>query len=268
MAGLDDPPLPTVELTDFLLPGQGLSALLIHGLTGTPYEMRYLGERLAATGIRVHGVKLAGHAGQPEELGATTHENWYESVIAGFEQLRAYGDPIVVAGLSMGALLAARLAIEQPDAIEALVMLSPAFFIPRPAHLLVRLLRPLGREDRLYFRGSDGSDIHDDSARRIHPGSRLIPLRAALNLLELSAYVRPKLRDLTQPALLIHSRLDHVCPFDRNTRFVMKHHDRTRLVALDESFHVITVDSDKDRVAQETIEFVRDYRVAPSARYA
>jgi len=268
MASLDDPPLPTAELTDFLFPGQGLSALLIHGLTGTPYEMRYLGEQLAAAGMRVYGVRLAGHAGRPEELGATTHENWYESVIAGFERLRTYGDPIVVAGLSMGALLGARLALEQPDGVAALVMLSPAFFIPRPAQLLLRLLRPLGRDDRLYFRGSDGSDIHDASARRIHPGSRLIPLRAALNLLELSAYVRPKLRDLTQPALLIHSRKDHVCPFDRNTRFVMKHHSDTRLVALDDSFHVITVDSDKDRVALETVAFVRDYRAALSAKCA
>ena len=46
-----------------------LSALLVHGLTGTPYEMRYLGERLAAQGIRVRGVRLAGHATAPEDLG-------------------------------------------------------------------------------------------------------------------------------------------------------------------------------------------------------
>ena len=47
-----DPPLPAVDLGDFLIPGRGLSALLIHGLTGTPYEMRYLGDHLAAAGIR------------------------------------------------------------------------------------------------------------------------------------------------------------------------------------------------------------------------
>jgi carboxylesterase len=268
MASPDDPPLPAAALTDFSLPGQGLSALLIHGLTGTPYEMRFLGAQLAAGGIRVHGVKLAGHAGGPEELGATTHQNWYESVIAGFERLRTYGDPIVVAGLSMGALLGTRLAVEQPDEVAALVLLSPAFYIRRPAQFLLRLLSPLDRDDRLYFRAVDGSDIHDASARRVHPGSRLIPLRAALNLLELSAYVRPKVHDLTQPLLLIHGRRDHVCPFDRNTRFVIKHHSRTRLVALDLSYHVITVDSEKDRVAHETLEFVRQYRAAPSAKCA
>ena len=41
-------------------------------------------EQLAASGARVHGVKLAGHAGAPEELGAVTQANWYESVVDGF----------------------------------------------------------------------------------------------------------------------------------------------------------------------------------------
>jgi carboxylesterase len=266
----DDPDPRDVDLSEFLLPGQGVSALLIHGLTGTPYEMHYLGERLSAAGVRAHGVRLAGHAGAPEELGGASHANWYESVIEGFERLRGFGDPIVVIGLSMGALLAARLASEQPDATAALVMLSPAFFLPRWRRLALGLLRPLDRDDRLYFRSSGDSDIHDAAARRIHPGSRLIPLRAALNLLELSDYVRPKLREIGQPALVIHARRDHTCPFDKNTRFVMKHlrSPRRHLVVLDESFHVITVDSEKDRVAQEIVEFISEFRatqLAPAA---
>ncbi len=67
-----------VDTHEFFLPGAGVSALLIHGLTGTPYEMRYLGERLAARGVRVRGVMLAGDAGTPEELGAAGYDNWYD----------------------------------------------------------------------------------------------------------------------------------------------------------------------------------------------
>jgi carboxylesterase len=261
---------PAADTTDFFFSGQGLSALLIHGLTGTPYEMRYIGERIAAAGMRVLGVRLAGHARTPEALGATTHANWYESVVAGFERLRSYDNPVVAVGLSMGALLAVRLAIEQPAGIAALVMLSPAFFLPRRMQLLLHLLRPLGREDLLYIHGSRGPDIHDAAARRAHPGARLMPLRAALNMLELSAYVRPKMRGLRQPTLLIHGRRDHVCPFDRNTRFLMKHlgSSNKRLVALDQSFHVITVDSERERVADEIITFIGGFRAAPRAECA
>ncbi|MGC2762462.1 MAG: alpha/beta fold hydrolase, partial [Candidatus Binatus sp.] len=101
----------SVDTHEFFLPGAaatgaGVSALLIHGLTGTPYEMRYLGERLAARGVRVRGVKLAGHAGTPEELGAAGYDNWYESVVNGLEELRQFGEPNVAVGQSAGAVLA------------------------------------------------------------------------------------------------------------------------------------------------------------------
>src|SRR5271154_7301641 len=130
----DEPPsrpAPGVDTNEFFLPGAGVSALLIHGLTGTPFEMRYLGEQLAARGVRVRGVKLAGHAGTPEELGAAGYDNWYESVVNGLEELRQYGEPIVVVGLSMGAVLAARLAADQGESVGGLAMLAPALFLPK-----------------------------------------------------------------------------------------------------------------------------------------
>src|SRR5215472_11782229 len=95
----DDSDPPPVNTNEFFLPGSGLSALLIHGLTGTPYEMRLLGERLMAAGVRVEGIRLAGHGGSSEELGEVTHANWYESVVDGFERLRSYDEPNVVIGL-------------------------------------------------------------------------------------------------------------------------------------------------------------------------
>src|SRR5260370_39578540 len=108
----DEPPSPRqnagVDINEFFFPGEGVSALLVHGLTGTPYEMRYLGERLAARGVRVRGVKLAGHAGLPEELGAVGYGNWYERGGNGLEDLRPYSEPVVSVGLAVGAGLAAR----------------------------------------------------------------------------------------------------------------------------------------------------------------
>src|SRR5271157_3557927 len=117
-----------VDTHEFFLPGAGVSALLIHGLTGTPYEMRYLGERLAARGVRVRGVRLAGHAGTPEELGSAGYDNWYESVVSGLEELRQFGEPNVVVGLSAGAVLAARLAADQGESVAGLSMLEQGFF--------------------------------------------------------------------------------------------------------------------------------------------
>ena len=233
--------------------------------------MRYLGERLAAAGVRVKGVRLAGHAGAPEDLGATTHDNWYETVVLGFEELHRYGDPTVVIGLSCGALLAARLAQDQRGAVSALAMLSPAFFLPFGQTMALRALGILGPLTRLvYLHNESGSDIHDQSARLIHPGSKLTPISAPIELLKLSSIVRRKLDRVTQPALIVHSQLDHTCPCGKNVDYLMEHlgSAQKRAVILEESFHVIAVDSEKDRVASEVIEFVSQFRAAPQRRSA
>jgi carboxylesterase len=250
-----------IDTREFFLPGSGASALLVHGLTGTPYEMRYLGERLSEAGVRVFAVRLAGHCGTPEELGATNHNSWYESVVDGLQRLRAYGDPVVVVGLSMGGVLSARLAVDQGEALSGVVMLAPAFFLPfwqRAALAAIKRFGPLAAN--IYLRSAAGSDIHDAAARQVHPSTHLMPLSAALSLCELSAMVRPRLSRLTQPALLIHSRRDHTCPFDKNVNYVMDNvgSARKRLVTLDESYHVITVDTEKERVASEVLGFIRE----------
>jgi len=262
-ASEDDPSTTQLDTGEFFLPGSGVSVLLIHGLSGTPYEMRYLGDCLAAAGVRVHGVRLAGHAGAPEDLGATTHLNWYESVVDGFERLRGYGDPNVVIGLSAGAVLAARLALDQREAVAGVVMLAPAFYLPLWKRTALRMMRGgRGFADRIYFHSPGGSDIHDAAARRIHPGTRLLPLSAVLSLIELSDHVRARLPDLSQPTLAIHGRHDHTCPFPKNIDFLMSRlgSANKRAIVLEESFHVITVDSEKERVAQEAADFVGQFR--------
>ncbi len=269
----DEPPSlhsADVDTNEFSLPGAGVSALLIHGLTGTPYEMRYLGERLAARGVRVRGVKLAGHAGTPEELGSADYDNWYESVVNGLEELRQYGEPNVVIGLSAGAVLAARLAADQGESIAGLVLLAPAFFLPASTTLALRGLRGvLGSiAGRIFLLNTGGSDIHDAAARSIHPNCRLLPLAAPMKLLDLSAVVRPMLPRMTQPALVMHARRDHTCPMRKNLDYVMRYlgSPEKRAIELEESYHVITVDSEKERVADEVGEFVERFRVAPQKR--
>jgi carboxylesterase len=262
---------PIVDKSEFFFPGEGVSALLIHGLTGTPYEMRWLGEQLAAAGIRVRGVRLKGHAGEPEELGESTYDNWYESVVQGFEDLRQYGDPSVVVGLSAGAVLGARLAIDQGDAVAGIAMLAPAFFLPRSVTIAVRAVQKLGSfANQLYLRNDRGSDIHDAAARRIHPTMRLFPLSAPINLLELSRIVRRRLDRITQPTLAIYSRQDHTCPIGRNQPFLARRlgSAERRDVVLEESYHVITVDLEKRRVAEEVAAFVEQFRMPGRRRAA
>jgi carboxylesterase len=123
------------------------------------------------------------------------------------------------------------------------------------------MVRPLNVADRIYIHRRN-SDIHDAAARQVHPGSHLMPLGAAFELLELSSQVGSRLDEVVQPTLVVQSRRDHTCPFAKNVKFLMGSlgcQDK-RLIALDESFHVITVDSERERVSQETLEFILPFR--------
>ena len=90
----------------FLFPGSRTGCLLIHGFTGTPKEMRWMGEYLAKEGYSVLGVRLAGHATRPEDMIRSRWTDWVTSVEGGYHILRGLADHIYLIGLSLGGSLA------------------------------------------------------------------------------------------------------------------------------------------------------------------
>ena len=86
--------------------GGPVGFLLIHGLGGTPVEMRFVARGLARAGHTVHCPQLAGHCGSFEDLRATGWKDWYHSVQTAYRELRNTCKKVIVGGLSMGAILA------------------------------------------------------------------------------------------------------------------------------------------------------------------
>ncbi|MCC6764944.1 MAG: alpha/beta fold hydrolase, partial [Deltaproteobacteria bacterium] len=115
--------------------------LLLHGLTGTSAEMGPLAEALAGR-YPLWLARIAGHETSVAELAASSWGDWYASAIAGAEALLRVVPRIVVVGLSMGAMLTVRLAVEHPEAVAGVALLSPAIELGRP--WLRRLRLPFG----------------------------------------------------------------------------------------------------------------------------
>lgn len=250
----------------FVLPGGDIGCLLIHGFTGTPYEMRFVGEHLHAAGYTVSGVRLAGHTTRVEDLAQFARSDWYASVNEGFDALMSQCRQCVVVGLSLGSLLALRLAIDRPDAVGGLVLLSSALVLANPWPARVgRFLHPvlpwLPRRWQYVHKGA--SDIADAAARAIHPGYRAMPLRGILELVALQREVRRALPLVRQPALIIHSAQDHTAPLINLTVLERALPSVRRTVVLERSFHVLTVDAEKELVAREIVQFVADTVGAP-----
>ncbi|HEY4956214.1 MAG TPA: alpha/beta fold hydrolase, partial [Caldimonas sp.] len=111
----------------YLWPGGRAGVLLVHGLTGTPTEMRFVARGLHDAGFTVNAVQLAGHCGSADDLLATGWRDWYRSVEAAALELRAQVDHLFVAGLSMGALLALKLAVERPGDVAGVGLYGTTF---------------------------------------------------------------------------------------------------------------------------------------------
>lgn len=109
----------------FLLhpPAAKVATLMVHGFTGTPWEMRPLAEEFAANGIATLAVRLPGHGTSPQDLARCRWEDWYQAVREGYLLLDSKFEAIYGIGMSTGCLLLLLLARAHP--LRGLVLFSP-----------------------------------------------------------------------------------------------------------------------------------------------
>ena len=124
----------------FFYPGSDVGCLLIHGFTASPQEVSGLGRWLAAAGLTVNGVLLAGHGTTPSDLNETTWRDWYASVETGYWRLAAHCRSVFVLGLSLGGALSLHLAAHRP--VAGVVAMAAPLEVGEP---LLPLASTIGR---------------------------------------------------------------------------------------------------------------------------
>jgi len=262
-----------IQQTDFFFPGGRSGVLLIHGLTGTPMEMRLLGKGLNRAGFTVHGMQLAGHCGSTEDLLATGWRDWYASVEQAADNLLGKVDHLFVGGLSMGALLALKLAAERPRQVSGVGVYGATFrydgwSIPWLARLsfMLPLLKKFGigrhrsfmeqppygiRDERLRAQISSAM-LSGDSVAAGLPGN---PWYSLAELHELATSVRRELPRVVAPCLVAHASEDDVASI-RNAQLVMREVSApSELLLLKDSYHMITVDKERRTLIEHSATF-------------
>jgi carboxylesterase len=237
--------------------------LCLHGITGTPYEVRPIAEALARAGCSVESPMLAGHGQTLRALAATQWPDWLRSAEAALDTLsaRAAGGRVAVVGFSMGGLLALRLARLFPERIGALVVIAAPL---RLRSFQVRGVRALSRLP-LNFRNLpfaavpklNGSDVSDPIARHENPGLRAFPIAAVNSLLDLMDTVRADLPFIKTPTLVVHGRNDHTVPMDDSLELTGSlASDVIERLWLDRSFHIVTMDVERALVVETVTKFL------------
>ena len=151
-------------------PGGRIGFLLVHGLAGTPAEMKILGKRLNRYGFTVLCPQLAGHCASEEELITTCWSDWSRSVEDAFDALSRHMDAVFVGGLSAGAVLSLRHAQRYPGRARGLALYSTTlrydgWTIPKLSFLLPLILKTPYFGKRYRFEEAFPYGIMDDKLR-------------------------------------------------------------------------------------------------------
>jgi carboxylesterase len=246
------------DATPFSYEGDGRGVLLIHGFTGTPFEMRHLGRRLHERGMTVRCPLLPGHGGSAAALARTTYHDWYGAVERAYFELRERCERVAVAGLSMGGLLALHLCRHwQPELVALAALATPLWLHPMPARA-VRLAKrlPVLPAALPGIPKLAGADCRDAQMRRANPSIGSLPLAGVLQLVELMDVVRRELPRIETPALIMHGRHDHTAPYACSEPLARELGSTTvKHRPLERSYHVITIDVERDAVAAAVAEF-------------
>ncbi len=238
----------------FFLPGDRRGVLLVHGFTGTPFEMRLAGDALARRGYTIASPLLAGHGTGLAELSVTRWPDWLASAEHAFDELRQRCDQVAVCGLSLGGLLSLELARRHPQQIVAIASLSAPLWLARWQTVGLRLLAHLPLLKALPKFG--GSDIVDVEMRQRNPTGRGFPLGAVSSLLDCMDHVRTHLHEIDRPAFVAHGRRDHTAPFACMAKLTSELRGPVDSLVLERSAHVITLDVERAELFRRLGEFL------------
>lgn len=261
--------------------GTRSGVLLIHGLCGSPAEMRFLANCLSRDGHKVVCPELAGHGADSSKLKETNWRDWLESARTALLKLTAECDQITIGGLSTGALLALMLAADHPGRVDRLALYSPTIWLNgRKVPWSLRIARELLSLDciarHITFPAPQNYGVKDARIREFllsradgsGPAQHSTPAIAALERRRLAAKVLQRLGTITQPVLIMHPRED--CLADLNNAFHLQRHlaGPVELQVLEDSYHLVTIDRQRQLVADVTSRFLARGTAAPAKQPA
>ena len=246
------------------------AVLLLHGLSSSPLELRFLARLLADEGFVTHTPELPGYSAG---AGHQPMEQWISAAVAEFDKLAARHRHVSVCGLSMGATLAAALAHERPAA-RALLLLSITlsyeggampcyrflldyvYYTPMRSRYRYREHEPYGLRNEA-LRSKIARAMQKNDISEVGPASISMP--ALHEAGRLAGWVRKKLKGVRTDCLILHA-IDDETSSPHNARFVGTHIGASflRTIWLDDSYHMITSDNEREVVARECALFLRE----------
>jgi len=218
-----------------------------------------MGEYLNQQGYTCLGIRLAGHATQPEDMIRSRWTDWTASVEDGYNILCGLTDDIFLAGLSMGGILSLLMSTRLAPRVKGVIAMSTPARMPSEYPIwFMKLISPVIRY-RPKTREAPGSGWFDKAAYQDNITYEKNPVRSAAELKRLILEMRAALPKVNVPVLLMHSR-DETYILPDNIEYIYDHlvntSDKTKLY-ITGSGHNLTRDARREQVFQTAAAFLQ-----------
>jgi carboxylesterase len=225
--------------------------LMLHGFTASPYEFKDFSKDFVSDGFSLSIPLLSGHGKKVEDLKNCLWYQWFEDAKNALFELRKNCEKVFVVGQSMGGTLALHLAAHYQ--VEGIVLLAPGLFLKQKGSSFLPFLSTF----KNYLNKKEGPDIKNNFSRAKAVAFDKTPLKGIIELKQLFSHVEKDLPEVYAPTLLFHSLEDHVIDY-RSSEFIYKHisSKNKRILTLKNSYHVLTLDNEKNIIKKETKKFI------------
>ncbi len=249
---------------------RGHAVLLLHGLRSTPQEMGYMAKALAKQGFAIFAPYLEGYGlGSP----CSTADEWREQVHVYYRKLCEDYRSVSVAGLCIGATLALALAAEEPDLLAVSLLsvtldydgwtipwyhwlLNLAYITPLRDLYSLRERPPYGLKN-VALRNRVARSMQLEGGSEI--GAASLSMHHIFHARELARFVGNHLPSIKADCLLIHAIDDDISTTANADRvYTNIGSQRKRKIFLDDCYHIITMDNERELVSRETQWFFEE----------
>lgn len=222
------------------------ACLLVHGFTGSPYEIQPLAEALRRHDYVVELPVLAGH-GIDEDLQDVYWTDWIDSAETVLQKMVGEYEEINIIGFSMGSLIATYLSTVYP--VAKLVLISPAIYYIQYRQLFENMSKAI--RDKFM-------ESLDDDVKEYIRHTTNTPMKSIIGFHSLSKELTPYLAKVTVPTLILQGRQDLVVdPESAKRAYDMIETQEKQLLFLDKSPHIMCYGEESEDVNQFVVDFLQ-----------
>lgn len=243
------------------------AVLLLHGLTGSPTELTLLARSLFKAGFDVHCPVLPGHLQSPIKIMEKTWQDWAQASLNEYDALKTKYKRVFVSGLCLGAVLALVLAIERPE-VDGIAALAPdmrqdgwavpwySFLMPLAMHTPFKYFAIAVERDTFGVKNEDVRKQIHQSFNNNGGSLDFFPVVSLLESRRIGRFVSKNLHKISAPTLVCHSEIDDYVDIGNAKEVIEKISSKDKkLLVLNDSYHLIVFDNERDLVFKTVIEF-------------